>query len=276
MKTSPGKDPGPLMYPGLPPLGTHPVKPRSQLSSRSSRSSGFDDSPDSREPSDIYSNQEVPLKSLKKQRKTRTRYSKQEKRLLEEYFSKCQYPSLEERMDLGQSIGMPEQQVQIWFKNQRAKYKRKNREGVPETSGSCKVVSGSTGSRGPLSVLASANGESMSPSTPSVGSTPNLNPCLGASLHSGQDWEGGRCNPKENLFDFQFSLAALRLGQPDTDEAPTDAAVAEGTAPAEIPFPVAPAAREPDDAQDPDPSVEVLWQRVLEDLDEFDELNDLA
>ncbi|XP_052616502.1 tetrapeptide repeat homeobox protein 2-like [Peromyscus californicus insignis] len=272
MKTSSYMYPGPLMYPGLPPLGTHPVNPSPQLPSCSPGSPGFEDSLDFLEPSDIYSNQKVPLNSPERQKKTRTAYSKREKGLLQEYFSKCMYPSREKRMELAQEMGVTKQQIQIWFKNQRAKHKRKNAsEGVPETSGSCKGVSESTGSCAPLSVLASANGESMSPGTSGVGSIPNLNPCLEASLHGDQVCKGARCSPKENLFDFESPLAAAHPGQPEANEAPTDPAVAEGTASAEAPLPMASAPQEPEDAQDSDSSSEKLWQQVLKDLDTLED-----
>ena len=69
---------------------------------------------------------------------------------------------------------------QIWFKNHHAKYKQKNmqkiQEGLPESSGSSKAAPGSTYSRGHLFVLASANIESMSLGSSTVGSIPQVNP----------------------------------------------------------------------------------------------------
>ena len=53
---------------------------------------------------------------------------------------------------------------------------QKIQEGLPESSGSSKVVPGSTYSRGHLSVLASAYIDSMSPDTATVGSIPQVNP----------------------------------------------------------------------------------------------------
>ncbi|XP_059133435.1 homeobox protein CDX-2-like [Peromyscus eremicus] len=222
MKTSPH----PPVNTGLPLLATQPVNPSPQLPSCSPGSPGFEDSLDSLEPSDTYSNQKVPLNSPERKKKTRTVYSKREKELLQEYFSNCPHPSPEKHMELAQKIGVTKQQIQIWFKNQRAKNKRKNAsDGVPETSGSCEGVSESTSSCRPLSELASADGESMSP--------------------------------------------AAHSGQPKANEAPTDPAVAEGTASAESPLLMASAPQEPEDAQDSDSSSEKLWQQVLKDLDAF-------
>lgn len=86
-------------------------------------------------------------------------------------------PSLEERVELALMVGVTEYEIQIWFKNEWAKYKQKNSQNVqeklPESSGSFKDISGSTYSHGDLSVLASAKVESMSPSTTIVSSSPN-------------------------------------------------------------------------------------------------------
>ena len=74
---------------------------------------------------------------------------------------------------------------------------------ILETVGSSKAVSGSSGSYGHLSVLASANGESMSPGTFGVGSIPKLTLCLEPSLHDNQALEGTRYSPKENVLHFE-------------------------------------------------------------------------
>ena len=130
---------------------------------------------------------------------------------------------------------------QIWFKNQRAKYKQKNTQAVPkgvlETTGSYKAICGATCSHGHLSVLASDNGVSMSLGTYGVGSIPKLNPCLEPSLHVDQALEGARYHPKENLLYFESLDAAANPGQPKAKEALTDPAVAEGASSAEAHFP---------------------------------------
>lgn len=77
------------------------------------------------------------------------------------------------RVELALMIGVTEYENQIWFKNQRAKYKQKNSQNVqeklPESSGSYKDVSGSTHSQG----HASAKVESTSPGTFTASSIPN-------------------------------------------------------------------------------------------------------
>lgn len=123
-------------------------------------------------------------------------------------------------MELAQRIGVAQHQIQIRFKNQWAKYKQKNFQNVPEgvleTAGSSKAVSGSSSSHGPLSVLASANGESMSPGTFGVGSIPKLTLCLEPSLHADQALEGTRYSPKENLLHFEYLGQLPTLANPST------------------------------------------------------------
>lgn len=58
---------------------------------------------------------------------------------------------------------------------------QKIQEGLPESSGSSKTIPVSTYPRGNLSVLASANTESMFPGTFTVGSIPQVNPSLDSS-----------------------------------------------------------------------------------------------
>jgi hypothetical protein len=57
----------------------------------------------------------------------RKRASSWQLAILRDAFIRCQFPSVEERRHLGESVGMTERAVQIWFQNSRqavkAKYK---------------------------------------------------------------------------------------------------------------------------------------------------------
>ncbi|KAH0500476.1 Homeobox protein DLX-3 [Microtus ochrogaster] len=116
----------------------------------------------------------------RRQRKEHTVYTKEQKLLLQEHFDQCMYPRLKERLELALEIGVTKYEIKTWFKNHHAKYKQKNmqkiQERLPESSGSSKAAPGSTYSCGHLSVVASANTESMSPGTATVGSIPQVNP----------------------------------------------------------------------------------------------------
>ncbi|KAK7802663.1 hypothetical protein U0070_011599 [Myodes glareolus] len=201
------------------------------------RSSGFEHSINSLKPTNTNNDQENTTNSSEIQKKMRIVYSKEQKLQLQELFNKCKTPSRKELKELARRICATEHQTQIWFKNQRAKHKLKNPQTVPEcvleTTGSSKAICGSTSSCGHLSVLASDNGEAMSPGTSGVGSIPKLNPCLGPSLHVDQALKGARYSPEENLLHFEFLDAATNPGQPKAKEALTDPVVAECASSAE-------------------------------------------
>ncbi|XP_057349278.1 tetrapeptide repeat homeobox protein 2-like [Manis pentadactyla] len=59
-----------------------------------------------------------------RQRQERTVYSKEQQQELEKRFQMNQYPTYVEREALAARLNLREQQVQVWFKNHRAKYSR--------------------------------------------------------------------------------------------------------------------------------------------------------
>uniref|UniRef100_A0A158Q6U2 Homeobox domain-containing protein n=1 Tax=Elaeophora elaphi TaxID=1147741 RepID=A0A158Q6U2_9BILA len=63
----------------------------------------------------------------KKLPRRRTAFTDQQLSLLENAFQKCQYPKIDMRMRLAVETQLPEMRIQIWFKNRRAKYRKKLR-----------------------------------------------------------------------------------------------------------------------------------------------------
>uniref|UniRef100_A0A915Q5V3 Homeobox domain-containing protein n=1 Tax=Setaria digitata TaxID=48799 RepID=A0A915Q5V3_9BILA len=57
----------------------------------------------------------------------RTSFTDEQLYQLENAFQKCQYPKLDVRMKLALETQLPETRIQIWFKNRRAKYRKKLR-----------------------------------------------------------------------------------------------------------------------------------------------------
>ncbi|KAL3981790.1 Homeobox domain family protein [Acanthocheilonema viteae] len=57
----------------------------------------------------------------------RTAFTNQQLSLLENAFQKCQYPKMDIRMRLAAETQLSEMCIQIWFKNRRAKYRKKLR-----------------------------------------------------------------------------------------------------------------------------------------------------
>ncbi|XP_076986573.1 tetrapeptide repeat homeobox protein 2-like [Tamandua tetradactyla] len=64
---------------------------------------------------------------LRRRRQERTVYSRQEQQELESHFANCKYPAYEERKALAVRLHLNEHQVQVWFKNRRAKHFRQMR-----------------------------------------------------------------------------------------------------------------------------------------------------
>ncbi|XP_028408398.1 diencephalon/mesencephalon homeobox protein 1-B-like [Dendronephthya gigantea] len=57
-------------------------------------------------------------------RRSRTIFNPEQLEVLEQHFEKYKYPDLKRRKIISEEIGLPEERIQIWFQNRRAKDKR--------------------------------------------------------------------------------------------------------------------------------------------------------
>ncbi|XP_030652845.1 LOW QUALITY PROTEIN: tetra-peptide repeat homeobox protein 1 [Nomascus leucogenys] len=126
----------------------------------------------------------------RRQRQERTVYNQSQQEVLELYFQKEQYPNYDERLNLAKTLGFREQQLQVWFKNRRAKLARVRRlqqqpQRVPGRRG--------RGARAaPLVLAAAASAPQPGPS----GILPAAEPTI-CSLD--QAWGGPGCRAQKGI-----------------------------------------------------------------------------
>uniref|UniRef100_A0A2K6RF30 Tetrapeptide repeat homeobox 1 n=1 Tax=Rhinopithecus roxellana TaxID=61622 RepID=A0A2K6RF30_RHIRO len=77
--------------------------------------------------SQTHSSPPVAPDPPRRQRQERTVYTQSQQEVLESYFQNDQYPNYDKRLNLAKALDLKEHQLQVWFKNRRAKLARERR-----------------------------------------------------------------------------------------------------------------------------------------------------
>ncbi|XP_023038029.2 tetra-peptide repeat homeobox protein 1 [Piliocolobus tephrosceles] len=77
--------------------------------------------------SQTHSSPPVAPDPPRRQRQERTVYTQSQQEVLEIYFQNDQYPNYDKRLTLAKTLDLKEHQLQVWFKNRRAKLARERR-----------------------------------------------------------------------------------------------------------------------------------------------------
>lgn len=141
----------------------------------------------------MYTNQGIP----RKQRRGRTTFTRAQLDVMQTLFQKTRYPDIFMREEVALKLNLAESKVQVWFKNNRAKFRQPQKDNVRNNN---KSPTSTMNSNSPHTTPSSSPVSSYNKPTPV--SSPQTNVCMNAPTSI---WRPAPISPMNDLYQNNYA-----------------------------------------------------------------------